>query len=60
MKLKEIVKAVTEKLPTEPVESAKAVGLRYVTDEMPGFRRQKMDPGFRPNQHSCPFVAKLY
>lgn len=47
MKIKEIVKAVTEKLPTEPVESAKAVGLRYVTDEMPGFRRQKAGQAFR-------------
>src|SRR5205085_11633145 len=33
------------KLPTQPVESAKLVGLRYVTDEMPGFRRQKAGKG---------------
>ena len=35
------------KLPTAPVESAKIVGLRYVSDEMPGFRRQKEGRGFR-------------
>src|SRR6266699_3773668 len=36
-----------EKLPTEPVESAKAVGLRYVADERPGFRREKNGRDFR-------------
>src|SRR6185436_14898130 len=31
----------------EPVESAKAVGLRYVTDEQPGLKRVKAGAGFR-------------
>lgn len=34
-------------LPTEPVESARAVGLRYVTDDMPGFSRQRTGKNFR-------------
>jgi len=33
--------------PTEPSESAKVVGLRYVTDEMPGIRRERVGRGFR-------------
>ena len=35
------------KLPTAPAESAKAVGLRYVSDDIPGFRRIKSGQGFR-------------
>ena len=31
----------------EPVESAKAVGLRYVSDETPGIKRLKSGHGFR-------------
>src|SRR5512143_1092927 len=31
----------------DPVESAHVVGLRYVTDEMPGIRREKAGQGFR-------------
>ena len=30
----------------DPVESAKAAGLRYVTDDEPGFRRRKRGKGF--------------
>ncbi len=30
----------------DPVESAKAAGLRYVTDEMPGIRRKRAGKGF--------------
>ncbi|MEO5803591.1 MAG: DNA topoisomerase IB [Verrucomicrobiota bacterium] len=32
---------------TDPKKSAQAVGLRYVLDEMPGLRRQKVGKGFR-------------
>jgi DNA topoisomerase-1 len=32
---------------TDPVESAKAAGLRYVTDAKPGIRRQRRGKGFR-------------
>ncbi len=31
----------------DPVESAKAAGLRYVTDDRPGIRRRKVGKGFR-------------
>lgn len=31
---------------TDPVESAKAAGLRYVSDEQPGIRRQRRGKGF--------------
>ena len=34
-------------LPVAPQESAKAVGLRYVSDETPGFRRVRKGTGFR-------------
>jgi DNA topoisomerase I len=34
-------------LPTEPLESARAVGLRYVSDEVTGFTRQRAGKGFR-------------
>ena len=34
-------------LPTAPVESARSVGLRYVTDDTPGFRREKAGKAFR-------------
>ena len=32
---------------TDPAESAKAVGLRYVNDQMPGIRRIKAGTSFR-------------
>jgi DNA topoisomerase I len=32
---------------TDPVGSAKAVGLRYVSDQMPGIRRSKAGQTFR-------------
>jgi DNA topoisomerase-1 len=32
---------------TAPVESARQVGLRYVSDEQPGLRRVKAGTGFR-------------
>src|SRR4051812_33196000 len=32
---------------TDPVESAKAVGLRYITDAVPGIRRLKSGKGVR-------------
>ena len=35
------------KLPTDPAESARSVGLRYVSDDMPGLRRIKSGQGFR-------------
>ena len=47
MKLKEANGDGEIALPTEPVESAKIVGLRYVADELPGFRRVKAGRGFR-------------
>src|ERR1043166_9404457 len=47
MTLKETDGIGEVKLPTAPVESAKAVGLRYITDETRGFRRQKNGRGFR-------------
>jgi len=34
-------------IPADPVESAKAVGLRYVTDDMPGIKRVKAGKGFK-------------
>jgi DNA topoisomerase-1 len=34
-------------LTLEPAESARARGLRYVTDEMPGIRRERAGTGFR-------------
>src|SRR2546427_1435884 len=47
MKLTEVNGDGEITLPTEPVESAKIVGLRYVADELPGFRRVKAGRGFR-------------
>src|SRR4030095_14495016 len=35
-------------LPTEPVEAARSAGLRYVTDDKPGFTRRG-----RPNTFRC-------
>ena len=32
---------------TDPVESARAAGLRYVSDTMPGIRRRRTGAGFR-------------
>ncbi len=40
------VDCVTEPI-TDPVESAKAAGLRYVTDTRPGIQRKKTAKGFR-------------
>jgi DNA topoisomerase I len=34
------------RLPIKPTDSAKAVGLRYVTDDLPGFRRQRAGKRF--------------
>jgi len=34
------------KLPTEPIESAKEAGLRYVTDALPGISRQRRGKNF--------------
>jgi DNA topoisomerase-1 len=39
--------AIQLKLITDPVESAKTAGLRYVTDSSPGIRRQSQGKGFR-------------
>src|SRR5687768_11017894 len=36
----------SSRLPTEPTQSAKAAGLRYVTSEMPGFARKRARKGF--------------
>ena len=40
-------KAPEPEIVTDPVESAKAVGLRYVSVEMPGIRRLKAGKAFR-------------
>ena len=34
-------------LPIDPVESAQAAGLHYVSDDRPGIRRQRVGRGFR-------------
>src|SRR5690349_9408929 len=47
MKVKERIGNGEIAIPIEPAESAKTAGLRYVGDEMPGFRRQKAGHGFR-------------
>ena len=36
----------------DPVESAKAAGLRYVTDDIPGIRRRKCGQGGRRSMGS--------
>ncbi len=36
-----------ETLPVDPAASARCVGLRYVTDDIPGFRREKFNGDFR-------------
>jgi len=36
----------SSRLPTQPTESARAAGLRYVTTEMPGFVRKRAGKGF--------------
>jgi DNA topoisomerase-1 len=41
---------------TDPVESAKAAGLRYVSDETPGIRRRRAGKGFT---YTTPDGAKL-
>lgn len=40
-------RAVPPPLAASPVDSAHAVGLRYVSDQMPGIRREKSGGGFR-------------
>src|SRR5881628_3716111 len=45
MSLREVSDLVAT-LPVEPAESAKAVGLRYVSDETPGFRRKRASKAF--------------
>jgi DNA topoisomerase I len=45
MSLRELTDIVAS-LPTEPSQSAKAVGLRYVADETPGFQRKRAAKGF--------------
>lgn len=40
-------KVVVEEIVTDPVESARAAGLRYVTDQQPGFRRLRHGKSFR-------------
>src|SRR4051812_5548329 len=44
---KELIGNGEIEIPTEPTESAKVVGLRYVTDQMPGIRRERLGRGFR-------------
>jgi len=39
--------ARTPALVTDPIQSAKASGLRYVTDASPGITRKRVGPGFR-------------
>ncbi len=43
-KIRQYIKAVTV---ADPVESAEAIGLRYVSDDQPGIQRQRTDDGFR-------------
>lgn len=45
MSLREV--ADISALPVEPVQSARAVGLRYVSDETPGFKRERAGKDFR-------------
>ena len=45
MSLREVTDIVAS-LPTEPTESAKAVGLRYVTDTSRGFQRKRVGKGY--------------
>ena len=45
MSLREVTEIVAS-LPTEPTDSARAIGLRYVSDESPGFRRKRVGKGF--------------
>ncbi|ULP28442.1 MULTISPECIES: DNA topoisomerase IB [Leptolyngbya] len=37
---------VVEELPSDPIESAEVVGLKYVTDEMPGITRKRSGKSF--------------
>lgn len=37
---------ITPEIVTHPLETAKAAGLRYVTDEKPGIRRRRSGKGF--------------
>ena len=41
------IEELVAKLPTAPADSARAVGLRHVSDEMPGWRRIRSGQGFR-------------
>jgi DNA topoisomerase I len=43
-KIQRYIQAVTT---ADPIESAEAVGLRYVSDETPGFGRQRVEDGFQ-------------
>lgn len=43
-KIQRYIEAVTT---ADPVEAAEAVGLRYVSDESPGFRRERVDDSFQ-------------
>src|SRR5688572_23481285 len=45
MSLREVTDFVAT-LPTQPAESAKATGLRYVSDETPGFQRKRRGKSF--------------
>ena len=47
MSLRKMTRNGAAELPVAPQESAKAVGLRYVSDEAPGFRRTRKRTGFR-------------
>lgn len=42
-KIRQYIKAITV---ADPVESAEAVGLRYVNDEAPGIQRRRLEDGF--------------
>lgn len=41
-----VVKELPTEIPSDPIESAEVVGLKYVTDEMPGITRKKSGKSF--------------
>ncbi len=43
-KIRQYIKAITV---ADPVESAEAIGLQYVCDDIPGIQRQRVGDGFR-------------
>ncbi|MUG94662.1 hypothetical protein F7734_20775 [Scytonema sp. UIC 10036] len=44
---KEVIENVVEAaLQIDPIQSAKIVGLRYVSDDVPGIQRQRVDEEF--------------